>query len=162
MADPAWRRPLDATFAAERGGRWNPPGSFPVLYLCRTPAVARANVERRFEGLPYGVLDLDPDRRPQLVATRVPPHRSVDIVTDLGCRSAGLPSSYPYDGRGARIAWARTQPLGVAAHDAGERSITCRSAALPRGASGEELAWFVRSRADALELIERRTLDDWF
>ncbi|HEX7248677.1 MAG TPA: RES family NAD+ phosphorylase [Actinomycetota bacterium] len=162
LADPAWRRPLDATFAAERGGRWNPPGSFSVLYLCRTLAVARANVDRRFEGLPYGVLDLHPDRRPQLVAANVPPHRSVDVVTDLGCRSAGLPASYPFDGRGARIGWRRTQPIGVAAHDAGERSIACRSAALPRGDLGEELAWFVRSRDHALRLEERRAFDDWF
>ena len=162
VADPAWARPLDPTFAAVRGGRWNPPNSFPVLYLCRTLAVARANVARRFEGLPYGVLDLDPDRRPQLVATHVPPHRSVDVVTDLGCRSAGLPSTYPFDGRGARIDWARTQPVGVAVHDAGERSIACRSAALPRGSSGEELAWFSRSRRDARRLEERRDFDDWF
>ena len=162
LADPAWRRPLDATFAAERGGRWNPPGSFPVAYLCRTLAVARANAIRRFEGLPYGVLDLHPDRRPVLIATHVLPHRSADVVTDLGCRPVGLPSSYPLDGRGARIDWARTQSIGVAAHDAGERSIACRSAALPRGVSGEELAWFVRSRDDALELIERRAFDDWF
>ena len=162
VADPAWRRPLDATFAAERGGRWNPPGSFAVAYLCRTLAVARANVVLRFEGLPYGVLDLHPDRRPQLVATHVPPHRSVDVVTDLGCRSAGLPSSYPFDRGGARIEWARTQPLGATAHAAGERSIACRSAALPRGVSGEELAWFVRSRDDALRLEERGAFDDWF
>ena len=162
LADPAWRRPLDASFAAERGGRWNPPSSFPVAYLCRTLAVARANVVRRFEGLPYDILDLHPDRRPVLVATHVPPHRSVDVVTDLGCRSAGLPSSYPFDGRGARIGWARTQSVGVAAHEAEARSISCRSAALPRGVSGEELAWFVRSRRDALKLEERRAFDDWF
>lgn len=162
VADPSWRRPLDATFAAERGGRWNPPGSFSVAYLCRTLAVARANVVRRFEGLPYGVLDLHPDRRPVLVATQAIPHRSVDVVTDLGCRSAGLPSSYPFDSRGGHIGWARTQPIGTAAHEIGERSIACRSAALPRGVPGEELAWFVRSRADALQLIERRAFDDWF
>jgi hypothetical protein len=162
VADAAWRRPLDATFAAERGGRWNPPASFPVVYLCRTLAVARANVVRRFEGFPYGVLDLQPDRRPVLAATRVTPHPSVDVVTDLGCRSAGLPSSYPFDRRGGLIGWARTQPIGVIAHDAGERSIACRSAALPRRVSGEELAWFVRAPNDALTVDERRGFDDWF
>lgn len=162
VADPAWHRPLDATFAAESGGRWNPPVSFPVTYLCRTLAVARANVVRRFESLPYGVLDIYPDRRPVLVATYVTPHRSVDVVTDLGCRSVDLPVSYPFDGHGARIGWARTQPIGVAAHEAGERSIACRSAALPRGESGEELAWFVRSRNDALRLDGRRPFGDWF
>ena len=54
VADAAWRRPLDATFAAERGGRWNPPDSFPVVYLCRTLAVARANVALAEQERPLG------------------------------------------------------------------------------------------------------------
>ena len=33
IADPAWSNPLDPDFAWRRGGRWNPPDSFPVLYL---------------------------------------------------------------------------------------------------------------------------------
>ena len=32
IADPAWTNPLDPSFAQRRGGRWNPPGSFPTLY----------------------------------------------------------------------------------------------------------------------------------
>ncbi len=84
------------TFAAKRGGRWNPPGSSPVAYLCRTLAVARANAVRRFEGPPYGVLDLHPDRRPVHIATHVLPHRSADVVTDLGC-SIGGPGRRRFD-----------------------------------------------------------------
>ncbi|HSL11921.1 MAG TPA: RES family NAD+ phosphorylase [Actinomycetota bacterium] len=162
VVDPDWKRPLDPSFAAERGGRWNPPGSFPVVYLCATREVARANVLRRFDGLPYGVLDLLPERRPALVETDVEPHRAVDVVTDAGCRAAGLPASYPRDGRGRRIAWTRTQPIGEAAWSQGERSVACRSAALAKDERGEELAWFPRETRDRLKVARRRSFDEWF
>lgn len=162
VADPDWRRPLDPSFAAVRGGRWNPPSSFPVLYLCATPAVAREVVLGRFAGLPYGLLDLRSDRRPVLIETDVLTHRAADVVTDAGCRAASLPPTYPYDSRGRKIGWGRTQPIGAAAWEQGERSIACRSAALPRGGKGEELAWFVRGRTDRLAVSARRSFDDWF
>jgi RES domain len=162
VADPGWRRPLDPSYAAARGGRWNPPGSFPVIYLCRTPEVARQVVLGRFEGLPYGLLDVRADRRPVLVDTDVPPHRAVDVVTEAGCRAASLPTTYPYDGRGRKIGWERTQPIGSTAWDQEERSIACRSAALPKGNAGEELAWFVRGQVDRLAVSARRSFDAWF
>ncbi|MGZ5296673.1 MAG: hypothetical protein ACXWYT_07135 [Actinomycetota bacterium] len=162
VADPAWRRPLDPAFAAERGGRWNPPGSFPVLSLCATVEMVRANVLRTFAGLPYGLLDLLPDRRPALVETDVPRRRAVDVVTDAGCRAAGLPISYPFDGRARVIGWDRTRPVGAAAWEQGEAAIACRSAALPRSERGEELAWFVRRRSDRLRTARRHAFDDWF
>ena len=162
VVDPDWRRPLDPGFAAGRGGRWNPPGSFPLLYLCANLEVARALVLNRFAGLPYGLLDLHPHRRPALVETDVPERRMVDLVTDAGCRAAGLPSTYPVDGRGRRVGWTRTQPVGEAAHEQGEAGIACRSAALARGARSEELAWFVRASADRLRTVRRRPFDHWF
>jgi len=58
---------LDPVSAAHEGGRWNPPGSFGVLYLNLGEDVARANVARLFAGLPYGPEDLDPDTAPMLV-----------------------------------------------------------------------------------------------
>ncbi len=162
VADPDWRRPLDSSFAAVRGGRWNPPGSFPVLYLCASPTVARDVVLGRFAGLPYGLLDFRSGRRPVLIETEVPSHRAADVVTDAGCRAASLPVSYPYDARGRKIGWVRTQPIGRAAWEQGERSIACRSAAMPQGGDGEELAWFVRERADRLAVSARRSFDEWF
>ena len=162
VVDPSWSRPFDASHASERGGRWNPPDSFPVVYLCATREVARANVLRRFAELPYGVLDLRPDRRPALVETDVPEHRAIDVVTDPGCRAAGLPATYPFDGRGRRIGWPRTQPIGEAAWSQGEQSIACRSAALAKGERGEELAWFVRVRGNRPRVARRRSFDDWF
>ena len=162
VADPDWRRPLDPTFAAVRGGRWNPPDSFPVLYLCATTAVARAVILGRFAGLPYGLLDLRPERRPVLIETDVRSHRAVDVVTEAGCRAVSLPATYPYDSQGRKVGWDKTQPIGEAAWKQGERSIACRSAALAEGEAGEELAWFVRERADRLTVSVRRAFDDWF
>ena len=162
VADPDWRQPLDPSFATLRGGRWNPPSSFPVLYLCATVAVAREVVLGRFAGLPYGLLDLRSDRRPVLIETDVPTHRAVDVVTDAGCRAASLPVTYPLDARGRKIGWARTQSIGQAAWGQDEQSIACRSAALPKGEAGEELAWFVRGRRDRLAVSARRSFEDWF
>ncbi|HEU4355021.1 MAG TPA: RES domain-containing protein, partial [Actinomycetota bacterium] len=151
VADPDWRLPLDGSYAAERGARWNPPGSFAVVYLGSTVAVARGNVLRRFAGLPYSVLDLLPERRPVLVETEVRAHRAVDVVTDAGARAAGLPTTYPRDDDGTEVRWDRCQPVGQAAWDQGETSIACRSTAAPLD-QGEELAWFVRGRHDRLHV----------
>ena len=162
VADPAWLRPLDPRFAQERGGRWNPPRSFPVVYLCATRDIARAVVLRRFEGLPYGLVDLLPSRAPVLIATDVSEGRLVDVVGDAGCRAAGLPASYPLDRRGRTITWARTQPVGEAAWEQGERAIACRSSVITRRERGEELAWFVRASADRLRVTRRSAFRDWF
>ncbi|MGZ8637616.1 MAG: RES domain-containing protein [Actinomycetota bacterium] len=162
VADPAWRSPLDGSYAAERGGRWNPPGSFPVVYLCSTAQIARANVLRRFDGLPYSVLDLLPDRRPVLVETDVREHRAVDVVTDAGCRAAGLPETYPRDADGIEVGWNRCQPVGRIAWAQNEASIACRSVAARPDDEGAELAWFVHRREDRLRVRRRRPFDDWF
>jgi hypothetical protein len=162
VADPAWRRPLDPGFAAARGGRWNPPDSFPVVYLCTTRDVARANVLRRFAGLPYGLIDVLPERRPVLIETDVPDRRAVDVTTDAGCRAAGLPFTYPVDGRGRVVGWERTQPIGTAAWEQGEPSIAARSAAVTKNERGEELAWLVRTAEERLRVAVRRRFDDWF
>lgn len=162
VADPWWRRPFDGSFAAERGARWNPPASFPVVYLCSTIEIARANVLRRFVGLPYSLLDLLPERRPVLVETDVTEHRAVNVVTDGGCRAAGFPTTYPREADGTEIGWERCQPVGQAAWDQGERSIAYRSAAARPGERGEELAWFIRVPSDRLRSLRRRAFDDWF
>ena len=162
VADPSWRRPLEGSYAAERGGRWNPPGSFPVVYLCSTFQIARANVLRRFDGLPYSVLDLLPDRRPTLIETDVREHRAVDVVSDAGCRAVGLPETYPLDAGGGEVGWERCQPIGRTAWEQGEPAIACRSAAARPSDEGDELAWFVHGRDDRLGVRRRRAFDDWF
>ena len=135
VADPDWDDPLDGAHAAERGGRWNPPESFPVVYLCESVAVARANVVRLLAGQPYGPEDLRPGAGPVLVSARVPEDRYLNAVTEAGCAALGLPRSYPRDRRGRMVAKSRCQPLGLEAWDRGLPGVAALSAApgAPRG-----------------------------
>ena len=112
VADPDWEDPLDGRFAAERGGRWNPPESFPVVYLTSSVPVARAYVFQKLEGQPYGPEDLRAG--PLLVRTRVPEDRYVNAVTAAGLRDLGLPKTYPLDSRRRLVPWRRCQPIGLA------------------------------------------------
>lgn len=161
LVDPEWRNPLDGAFAKTEGGRWNAPGSFAVVYLNATEAVARANVVRRLARVGVSWEDLEGARRPDLVATDVPRADFLDVVTATGCRAVGLPATYPLDRRGATIPWSRCQPIGHTAHDAALAGVACRSAATPRSPYGEELAWFQRGRA-RLPHRGRRAFAEWF
>jgi RES domain len=155
VADPDWEDPLDGRHAAQRGGRWNPPESFPVVYLCRSAEVARANVYWRLEGQPYGPEDLQPEMGPVLVRATVPEDRYLNVLTDAGCRDAGLPETYPRDGRRRIISWRRCQPIGLRAWEAGLPGVAARSAR----AVGEELAYFGRRK---LRRGAVRSFDQWF
>jgi RES domain-containing protein len=161
VADPSWLRPLDGRHARQRGGRWNAPGSFPVVYLFQALDVARAFVLNRFQGHPYSAFDLRPDAGPDLVETDVPPARFVDVVTDDGCRAAGLPVTYPRDDGGAIVPHERCQAVGRLAWDGGEPGIACRSATARPTDAGEELAWFARGPR-GLRTRRRRPFPDWF
>ena len=160
VADPDWEDPLDGTYARDAGGRWNPPGSFPVVYLNADERVARANVLQRYRDLPYGPEDLEPALAPDLVSTVVPDIEYVDVVTDAGCVAAGLPASYPVDGSGRKVPWRACRPVGQTAWDAGLPGIACRSAADGAPRDGEELAWF--SREARLTPLDRRRFEEWF
>jgi hypothetical protein len=155
VADPAWTDPLDPSFAATTGGRWNPPDSFPVLYLNEDVVTARINLQLFLAGLPYGPEDLRDDTGPVLVEAVLPRRQEVaDVHSQAGVAAAGLPPTYPQDASGALVDHARCQPIGLAAHGAGLRGVRSRSARAPYGA-GRELAWFpasVRSRARAVSV----------
>jgi RES domain len=155
VADPGWDDPLDGRFAAERGGRWNPPESFPVVYLCHSMEVARANVYRKLEGQPFGPEDLRPENGPVLVRTRVPEARYLNAVTDAGLRDLRLPSTYPLDSRRRPVPWRRCQPIGLRAWESGLPGISARSAA----SAGEELAYFGPRK---LRRGAVRRFEDWF
>jgi hypothetical protein len=155
VADPSWVDPLDGSYAAERGGRWNPPESFPVVYLCASIEVARANVHLKLAGQPYGPEDLLPGSGPVLVRTAVPEDRYLNAVTDAGLRDLRLPRTYPLDGRRRRVPWRRCQPLGERAHDSGLPGVAARSATR----RGEELAYFGRRKLRRGRVWE---FENWF
>lgn len=161
VTDPDWDDPLDGSFAQASGGRWNAAGSFPVVYLNATVEVARANAIRRFDGQPFGLLELREDRRPVLIETDVPQDEYVDAVTTRGCRAAGLPATYPVDVHGDIVSWDVCQPIGQAAWDADHPGIAARSAAIPNDAGAEELVWFQRSGSE-LSVSDRRSFEEWF
>ena len=160
IADPVWDDPLSGEFAKARGGRWNAPGSFPVVYLNGDVRVARANVLQRFAGLPYGPEDLEPSAAPALVSTAVPEDEFVDVVSDAGCGAVGLPRTYPVHDDGVPVSHELCRPVGQAAWDAGLPGIACRSAAPATPSGGEELARF--GRGEPLTPLQVRRFLDWF
>jgi hypothetical protein len=160
VADPDWDDPLSGEFAKARGGRWNAPGSFPVVYLNGDERVARANVLQRFAGLPYGPEDLEPSVAPVLVSASVPEDEFVDVVGDAGCAAVGLPPTYPVDEDGAPVPHEACQHVGQAAWAAGLPGVACRSAAPAAPPGGEELARF--GRGEPLTPLQVRRFLDWF
>jgi hypothetical protein len=164
VADPDWDEPLDGSYSVRFGGRWNPPGLYPVCYLNGDLATARATarhlLERRLAGLPFTVDDIDPEELPVLIETDVDVDELVDVVTDDGCVAVGLPRAYPVDGMGAPVSWGVCRPIGTTAWIDRRAAIACRSAADTAPPDGEEMAWFQRGRR--LEVAQRRTFVDWY
>lgn len=147
-ADPAWPDPLDPSHARAHGGRWNPPGSFPVLYLNGDVVTARMQIERMLAGSPVTVDDLD-DEAYVLVAASLPDGRTcADAATGEGLRALGLPETYPRDSAGGEIAHRNCQSIGARVHDQGLDGVWCRSACTADG-RGRELAWFPSDGAAA-------------
>jgi len=145
VCSPEWTDPFDGRFAAQRGGRWNPPGSWPTLYLSRDLATARLQIVRLLEGTSVTPDDLTDDAF-DLVAAGLPRAQDVvDVVTAEGVAAAGVPATYPVDVGGVRVAHAACQVIGVEAHEDGLDGVECRSAASSAG-TGRELAWWPRGR----------------
>lgn len=161
LADPSWTDPLDVSFARERGGRWNPPGRFGVLYLNLGAEIARAQVAHKLRGLPYQAEDLDVLEQHDLVAVQVPEAEYLNCVHEPGLVAVGLPASYPGDGAGGTVGWGPCQAIGLDAHDDGHPGIACRSAAAGAPAEAEELAVFEPASAD-VQMTGRLAFADWY
>jgi hypothetical protein len=117
-----WNNAADTSYSKKFGGRWNPSGTFGVLYLNATMATAKANAVRHLAEHGLEIEDLLPGTGPHLVAFDVEPCELVDVVSDDGVAACGLPEEYP---RG--VDHVPCQRLGVAFHAAGEVGIACRS-----------------------------------
>lgn len=151
-ADPAWADPLDPSYARDRGGRWNPPGSFPALYLNGDVATARMQIERMLAGSPVTVDDLDDEAYVLVAATLLGAQTCADATSQEGLRSLGLPDTYPRDSDGDEIDHHVGQPIGGQVHDAGLDAVWCRSACTADG-RGRELAWFPSNRDAAARAV---------
>ena len=162
IADPRWRDPLDATFAARQGARWNPPDRFPTLYLNEDKVTARINLRQFIRGWPYEPEELRPEHAPVLIGASLPRNQTVcDVHTPKGVASAGLPTTYPLDSRKRLVRHHRCQPVGAAAHAQGLRGVRARSARAPDGA-GRELAWFPATKRSRARRTARLRFDRWF
>ena len=162
IADPAWSDPLDATFAMRLGGRWNPPGSFPTLYLNEDLITARLNLKRFIALWPYEPEDLRDDTGPVLIEARLPSNQTVcDCHTRQGIAAAGLPSNYPHDPDGKAVPHVACQAVGMRAKSEGLRGVRARSAVTPDGA-GRELAWFPAIVSSRAHLVQRLSFERWF
>ncbi len=160
VAEPDWADPLDGTPGVEAGGRWNSPGSFPCVYLNKSIRLARKFVAHKLRGHPYGPEDLEPTAAPVLAETSLPVELRVDVVTDAGCRQAGLPSTYPMTSGGEVIPHETCWPIGEKAWLADEGGIACRSATKGAASTEEELVWFQRDQH--LPKGKVRQFEDWF
>jgi hypothetical protein len=163
IADPSWADPLDPTFALERGGRWNAPGSHPTLYLNEDVVTARLNLRLFIEQMPYEPEDLREDSAPLLIGATLPrAQRVADAHSPEGLTALGLPTTYPRTGRRSGLVPHPTcQTIGSEVRTAGLRGVRARSAQVADGA-GRELAWFpatVRSRAVQ---VARLAFATWF
>lgn len=143
---PHYADPFDTSFAQRRGGRWNPPDSWPTLYLNEDLATVHAQVRHLFAGRGIEPDDLDDDAPIRLAAATLPGRQRVaDVISADGVAAVGLVESYSVDARGESVGHEVTWAIGVRAHDAHLRGVWCRSAA----GVGYELAWFPAARSRA-------------
>jgi hypothetical protein len=162
IADAGWRDPLDPSFAQHNGGRWNPPDSYPVLYVNEDVRTARVNLVAFVADWPYEPEDLRSDTGPVLVTAKLPRHQEVaDVHSVAGVAAVGLPHSYPLDEDAQTVPHAICQPIGEEAKARGLRGVLCRSANWPKGA-GRELAWFPATSRSRATLVSQAPFADWF
>lgn len=162
VADPAWADPLDPAYAGRAGGRWNPPDSFPVLYLNEDVVTARINLQLFLGAMPYGPEDLRDDNGPIAVEAVLPRRQRVaDVHTPAGVRAAGLPPGYPLDRRRRPVSHRTCQRVGATAYAAGLRGVRARSAQAVYGA-GRELAWFPATPRSRARAVAVHRFEAWF
>lgn len=162
ICDRTWLDPVEDSFAQEKGGRWNPPGSWRTLYLCGDMVTARLNLDRFIAAWPYEPEDLDDRVGPDLAVVTLPRAQSVvDVHSAAGVAAVGLPASYPVDEAGLPVSHSVCHRIGVAAKGLELRGVHYRSARTDYGA-GRELAWFPATARSRARLVERISFTGWF
>ena len=159
-----WQDPLDTSYGRARGGRWNAPGSYDVLYTACSRRVARFVALDIFRVAAVTLEDLLPAARPALaeIGWR---GRVVEAITERGLEAAGLPHHYP-KGTGHET----TQALATTWHADGAEGIVCRSASVARAGLDEwaephepwsELAVFIENATGQPALLRLSSRLDW-
>lgn len=162
IAEAGWLDPLDPGFAQRRGGRWNPPDSFPTLYLNEDKVTARLNLRRFIADWPYEPEDLRADNGPVLVGTTLPRDQHVaDAHTPGGLAGLGLPATYPTGRGGDTVGHETCRAIGRQLKEQGLRGVRARSAQSRDGA-GRELAWFPATARSRAQRTARLKFDAWY
>jgi hypothetical protein len=164
IAEMSWLKsdPLDPSFAEARGGRWNPPNSFPTLYLNEDVVTARLNLRHFIQDWPYEPEDLRNATGPALVHALLPRKQLVaDVHSREGVAAVKLPAGFPLDERDRLVAHAACQAIGLEAKRAGLRGVRARSARAPDGA-GRELAWFPATRSSRARAVAVKPFETWY
>jgi hypothetical protein len=166
VAQPDWTKPLDPTYAQNFGGRWNPPRSFPTLYLNGDVVTARLQIERMCGGTPITPDDLADDAYVLVAATLPEAQLGADAVSVEGLISLGLPESYPLDGHGDSIPRETCGAIGAGLQQQGIRGVWSRSTCTDDG-RGKEFAWYSGTQnatavwQDALQFGVWRYAETW-
>jgi hypothetical protein len=162
IAEAGWIDPLDPSYAAVRGGRWNPPNSHPTLYLNEDRRTAHRNLAAFIDDWPYEPEDLRDETGPVLIHATLPANQRVaDVHTTAGVVAVGLPPTYPLDGDGRVVDHTRCQPIGLEVKRAGLRGVRARSARAPVG-DLRELAWFPATRRSKAQKLRAQSFADWY
>jgi hypothetical protein len=164
IAEASWLKgdPLDPSFAETRGGRWNPPNSFPTLYLNEDVVTARLNLRHFIEDWPYEPEDLRSATGPMLVRALLPRRQPVaDVHSREGVAAVQLPAGFPLGDDGRLVAHGACQAIGLEAKRAGLRGVRARSARGPDGA-GRELAWFPATRRSRARAVAVEPFEAWY
>lgn len=139
--------PLSGEGARIHGGRFNPPGSFPVLYLCQSRPCAVAELRRLGERQAIGIEGLLPR---MLYRYEISLDRVLDLTDDGVRTQVGL---------GVDVLtgpdWTSCQELGSALHALGAQAINSPSAT----GVGEILAVFVQQLG--LGRLEPHLVEEW-
>src|ERR1035437_5142220 len=152
LVDPA----LDGLLAPSLG----------ALKLYNSEGLARASLVQQFQGEAINIEDLREDLGPSLAAVRVPEDDYVDLVTARGCRSAGLPTSFPLITGGGAVGEAEYQALLETASQQHEQGVVHSTAFQPLppegvGEVGEELV-YLQQKKEPLIATESKSFDSWF
>ncbi|HEY7917590.1 MAG TPA: RES family NAD+ phosphorylase [Acidimicrobiales bacterium] len=139
--------PLSGEGARINGGRFNPPGSFPVLYVCRSRACAVAELKRFGERQAIGVVGLLPRI---LYRYQIRLDRVLDLTKDevRGRVGVGLDVLGGPD-------WTACQELGTVAHALGAQGIESPSA------TGEGNVLAVLLQHVGLGRVEPELVEEW-
>lgn len=134
--------PRSGEGARRLGGRFNPPHSFPVLYLCLTRPCIVAELSRQAERQSLEIADLLPRElwRMTVDLTKILDLTEEDTLTSLGITTPEL----------VRDEHGFTQQIGEAAHENRFQAIRSRSAT----GVGDVLALFPENFAGAVLHVE--------